>query len=576
MHDLSINTIVAGALGVCAVMMLVIVGLHISTTNAAGQSFQSITRLQQSQVAPARRTLNRINGARFIMDTASYYIDVKPEKLDVAALKTVPGLIDQAHAGVKRFRQGFATVKDKKLVKQLAARFDAELDLLARQMAALKQRDTEAFNALRNRADTTGSAMAESFKTFAARAGTRGEALVAKHEHQTGVAFYAVMAALVVALLLLAAVFVALRRLVVAPLVVAGKELERIAGADLSHTLHIRGRNEIGKLFDSMRHMQASLGRIVGQARKSSNSIHVGSREIARGNADLSSRTEEQAASLEETATSMEEITATVRQNADNARQASRLAKDASTTASRGGQVMERVTVTMRGISDSSSKVAEIIGMIDSIAFQTNILALNASVEAARAGEQGRGFAVVAGEVRNLAGRSADAAREIKQLIDSSGEQVSDGSSQVEQASETMREVVSSVQRVTDIMDEISAASQEQSTGIEQVSRAVSQMDEVTQQNAALVEQTSAAAVSLEAQAARLDSAMAVFRMRESVGKKAGDAGVVDSTRNEASARPQASPAPPAHAPRRSETDAAGADAAQPALATATEDWEAF
>ena len=231
----------------------------------------------------------------------------------------------------------------------------------------------------------------------------------------------------------------------------------------------------------------------------------------------------------------MEEMTATVKQNADNARQASSLANDASATASHGGEVMDKVTATMRGISDSSKKVAEITGMIDSIAFQTNILALNASVEAARAGEQGRGFAVVAGEVRNLAGRSADAAREIKQLIESSTRQVSEGSALVEQAGNTMREVVTAVKRVTDIMDEISAASQEQSSGIEQINQAVCQMDEVTQQNAALVEQITAAAASLEEQACRLETSVAVFRLP-------GSAQQADASRGRVATQPTASP----------------------------------
>ncbi|MFQ3788551.1 methyl-accepting chemotaxis protein [Halomonas sp. A29] len=278
--------------------------------------------------------------------------------------------------------------------------------------------------------------------------------------------------------------------------------------------LEIRTRpNDTSSVLFAMRRMVDQLSGVIAGVRESSASIHIGTREIANGNADLSTRTEQQAAALEQTASSMEELTATVKQNADNARQASSLAQDASSTAERGGEVVSRVVDTMRGIAGSSSKIADIIGVIDSIAFQTNILALNASVEAARAGEQGRGFAVVAGEVRNLASRSADAAREIKALIEGSVVQVRDGSTLVEQAGATMQEVVAAVRRVTDIMDEISAASQEQSDGIEQVTTAVGQMDQVTQQNAALVQEASAAAASLEDQANRLERAVAVFRL---------------------------------------------------------------
>ncbi|HEY8606887.1 MAG TPA: methyl-accepting chemotaxis protein, partial [Noviherbaspirillum sp.] len=241
--------------------------------------------------------------------------------------------------------------------------------------------------------------------------------------------------------------------------------------------------------------------------------IGVASREIASGNADLSSRTESQASSLEETASSMEELTSTVKQNAENARQANQLVVSASDVALRGGEVVGQVVQTMASIKDSSRKIVDIIGVIDGIAFQTNILALNAAVEAARAGEQGRGFAVVAAEVRSLAQRSAGAAKEIKSLIGDSVEKVDAGSNLVDVAGKTMGEIVTSVKHVADIMNEISAASQEQSSGIEEVNRAIAQMDEMTQQNAALVEQAAAAADSMQTQAAALAQAVAVFRV---------------------------------------------------------------
>jgi methyl-accepting chemotaxis protein len=266
-------------------------------------------------------------------------------------------------------------------------------------------------------------------------------------------------------------------------------------------------------LMQGLVRMQQSLRQLVGEVRHSTDSITTASSEIAAGSQDLSARTESQASALEETAASMEELSSTVRQNADNARQANQLAQSASTVAVQGGDVVAQVVDTMKGINDSSRKIADIIGVIDGIAFQTNILALNAAVEAARAGEQGRGFAVVAGEVRTLASRSAEAAKEIKQLITDSVARVEQGSSQVEQAGRTMNEVVASIRRVTDIMGEISAASSEQSQGVAQVGEAVQQMDQATQQNAALVEESTAAAMSLREQAQHLNHLVGTFRL---------------------------------------------------------------
>ena len=289
----------------------------------------------------------------------------------------------------------------------------------------------------------------------------------------------------------------------------------RVADGDLSADIRVSGSDETGQLLQALHDMNASLGSLVGQVRQGTDSIATASGQIASGNQDLSSRTEEQASSLQQTAASMEELTSTVKQNADNASQANQLALSASGVALKGGQVVSQVVETMGAISTSSKKIADIIGVIDSIAFQTNILALNAAVEAARAGEQGRGFAVVAGEVRTLAGRSAEAAKEIKHLIQDSVHKVEEGSAQVTQAGQTMDEIVSSVQRVTDIMGEITAASQEQTSGIEQINRAVAEMDLVTQQNAALVEESTAAAQSMQQQTSELSQMVSVFRLKQ-------------------------------------------------------------
>ncbi|GAB2904969.1 methyl-accepting chemotaxis protein [Paraburkholderia jirisanensis] len=288
----------------------------------------------------------------------------------------------------------------------------------------------------------------------------------------------------------------------------------RIASGDLTQAVSLRD-NDSHSMMAAMQAMQSRLQRAIGEIRHSAEAIASATQQIAAGNDDLSQRTEQQAASLQETAASMEQLTATVKQNADNARQASGLANNASDIATKGNEVVSRVIGTMGEINDSSRQIADIIGVIEGIAFQTNILALNAAVEAARAGEQGRGFAVVAGEVRSLAQRSATAAKEIKQLIGASVERVNNGSTLVEQAGATMGEILQAVRRVTDIMGEIAAASEEQSSGISQVGHAVTQMDEVTQQNAALVEEATAAAASLQNQAALLRESVNAFRVSE-------------------------------------------------------------
>ncbi|WP_320709638.1 methyl-accepting chemotaxis protein IV [Enterobacter asburiae] len=307
------------------------------------------------------------------------------------------------------------------------------------------------------------------------------------------------------------------RRMIVQPLAIISSHFDSIAKGDLARPVAVFGKNEISAIFASLKAMQSSLRETVSDVRQGSYAMHTGISEIAAGNNDLSSRTEQQAASLAQTAASMEQLTATVGQNADNARQASDLSKQAAMTAKKGGDQASHVASTMQEIATSSQKIGDIISVIDGIAFQTNILALNAAVEAARAGEQGRGFAVVAGEVRNLASRSANAAKEIKVLIEESVSRVQQGSTLVDTAAKTMHEIVTSVTRVNDIMGEIASASDEQRRGIEQVAQAVSQMDQVTQQNASLVEEAAAATDQLASQADRLTGLVAVFNVKEHV-----------------------------------------------------------
>ena len=372
------------------------------------------------------------------------------------------------------------------------------------------------------------------------------------------------------ALLLAAAIAWWLARNISVPLRSAIGVARQVAQGDLTVQVEVRSKDETGELMQALKDMTASLLRIVTEVRGGTQAIATASRQIASGNIDLSARTEQQASSLEETASSMEELTSTVQQNAQNAHEANGLAASASAVAGKGGAVVAQVVDTMGSINDSSRKIVDIIGVIDGIAFQTNILALNAAVEAARAGEQGRGFAVVATEVRNLAQRSAGAAKEIKALINDSVAQVESGARLVDEAGHTMREIVDSVHKVSSIVGHISAASDAQRAGIEQVNQAITEMDQVTQQNAALVEEAAAAAESMQEQAARLADAVAVFRTAQV------DAAPPAPRRKQArpvtrlAARPAAKAAPARVAPPRA------AQAGEAQRQARNDEWEEF
>ncbi|MCX4158064.1 MULTISPECIES: methyl-accepting chemotaxis protein [Paraburkholderia] len=558
--------------GVILVALTVVVGaLGLTALNGASQSLDRIARGDlvaihalddaSAYLLRSRVSLDRFNSLSAAGDTeqAKKVLD-RAQELYGKSNQNWQTYLDTPKSGVDQAQ----------LDELVARRTTLMRDGMEPEFAALRANDLAAYHAV---ADTKISPWFVAYDN-AASVVIKSLQQLATDQQSSAQSNISLMTSLiigvtVIALLLVLGIRFALRGLIVQPLNDATACFERIASGDLSEQINVFSRNEIGRLFAAIKRMQESMATMVTAVHSSTESIDTGAREIAMGNTDLSQRTEQQAASLQETASSMEQLTGTVRQNAENARQASQLAVNASDIATRGGDVVSQVVTTMQDIATSSNKVVDIIGVIEGIAFQTNILALNAAVEAARAGEQGRGFAVVAGEVRSLAQRSASAAKEIKELIGDSVDKVQSGSALVGRAGTTMDEIVQAVRRVTDIMGEISAASEEQSGGIEQVNRAVVQMDEVTQQNAALVEQAAAAAASLEDQTRQLQAVVNGWKVAGGQTRSVATAAVA-AARPQAAARSNGSKSASQHAqPAKAAPQASAHAAAHPAAGKA-------
>jgi methyl-accepting chemotaxis protein len=513
---MKISSKLAIAFAALAAIVLLIAGLSLKSLADTNQRFDQYV----SGVDALAGLADKVRLGVDMRAIAARNLVLVTKPADVEAEKTQ---VQQAHQQVgSNLAQLKREVSQDTSVSERARSLVAEMDkiesaygpvALAIVDLALKGKKDEAIAKMNDECRPLLAALVKTSAEFAELTTARAQEMTKAAESAYSLARGLLLAACVAAVAAAAGAGVLITRSITGPLSQAVAMAERVASGDLSAHIDSSGHDEVSQLLAALGRMNQNLAGIVSQVRLSSDSIATGSAQIASGNADLSQRTEQQASALQETASSMEELNATVRQNADNALQANQLSLGASAVAVKGGAVVGEVVTTMKAINDSSRKIADIIGVIDGIAFQTNILALNAAVEAARAGEQGRGFAVVASEVRSLAGRSADAAREIKGLIAASVERVEQGTALVDRAGATMTEVVGAIQRVTDIMGEISSASSEQSAGVAQVGQAVERMDQTTQQNAALVEQSAAAADSLRQQAEQLVQAVAVFKL---------------------------------------------------------------
>jgi len=513
MNNVSIRSGLLATLVLFGLMIVFGAGLGVSQLSAASSSADQI-HLISTQARLLNDAYKDIALARSALTQASSAA-AQNGGVNAEAVGSAERSISRSTERLDAFEKALAsTDQDKSVRDAVVSAGRAHIDAVKRGLVSLRNNDLAGFAAINDQdIAASGSRYSDGVERFQQRAATLSEEEIQAGRSRFDRVVVLVIMGMVASVLLILVVHLALRRLVVAPLTEASQLIMRVADGDLSIVVPEAGKNEIGQLLSALSRMQAGLTQTVVKVRAGSDAVTIRASEIAAGNSDLSSRTEQQSSALEQTAASMEELTATVGNNAESASNASELARNAANLAARGGEDVRSVVNTMRDINSGSHKIADIIGVIDGIAFQTNILALNAAVEAARAGEHGRGFAVVAGEVRALAQRCGSAAREIKSLIDSSVSKVDVGGAQVEQAGATIEEIVVAVRRLADTVNEISAASSEQSQGIGQVNAAVSQMEHVNLQNAALVEQAASAAQSMQEQANSLAEAVSVFKL---------------------------------------------------------------
>jgi len=580
MNNLKISTRLMVLIGSLSALLVLIGGIGLQGISQSSDALKTVYEDRTVAVGQIA-DINRLNLANRLLIAVSL-INPVPEEITKSTTQIEANIVAIDKVWAEYTATGL-TEEETRLVKKLGEdRAKFTQDGLRPILAALRANDME--EAKRLTLGNTRALYAPVSEGIAALIKLQLE--VAKKEYDAGVARYQsiriVAISAIIAGVLFAVLFgMTLIRGIARSLNQAIEASKAVAQGDLNHPIPRGGKDEVAVLLGSLSDMQVSLAKVVTHVRQGSESVATASVQISQGNHDLSGRTEEQASALEETAASMEELSSTVKQNADNARQANQLAQSASTVAVQGGEVVGQVVETMKHINDSSKRIFDIIGVIDGIAFQTNILALNAAVEAARAGEQGRGFAVVASEVRSLAGRSAEAAKEIKGLIGASVERVEQGNVLADQAGVTMTEVVSAIKRVTDLMGEISAASAEQSQGVAQVGEAIMQMDQTTQQNAALVEESAAAADSLKTQAEQLVAAVSVFKLsaahhREATSVEKPIAPARTAINAPAKAAPRTPPAPKVAANPKPARASITHSKSSVASTADTDEWESF